>query len=118
MSLTPSEHNPDASWSPSDPAFDADPDPIGVGARPPRGGPFIGRTADLEYLHGLLDDGRDLVTLTGPGGVGKTQLAARVYEAVLAGRHPRFIHGAVFVRLDALNDPELLAPTIAGEFRL
>ena len=118
MSLSHSERAPDASWAHTDQVFDADPDPIGVGARPPRGGPFIGRIADLEYLHRLLDDGRDLITLTGPGGVGKTQLAARIFEAVLAGRHARFTHGAVFVRLDALNDPELLAPTIAGEFRL
>ncbi len=118
MLASPSERNPDVSWANTDLESDPDPEPIGVGARPPRGGPFIGRTADLEYLHRLLDDGRDLITLTGPGGVGKTQLAARIYEAVIAGRHPRFTHGAVFVRLDALNDPDLLAPTIAGEFRL
>ena len=118
MSLTPSERDSEESWKNTEREIDVDPDPIGVGTRPPRGGPFIGRAADLEYLHRLLEDGRDLITLTGPGGVGKTQLAARIYEAVLAGRHPRFTHGAAFVRLDPLNDPELLAPTIAGEFRL
>jgi predicted ATPase len=50
-----------------------------------------------------------LVTLTGPGGVGKTRLALQV-AAELA---PRFAVGAAFISLASLTDPKLLVPTVA-----
>ncbi len=58
---------------------------------------------------GLLERAR-LVTLTGPGGTGKTRLA--IASAVEAA--PRFPHGVFFVPLDSITDPDLVASAILG----
>ena len=68
---------------------------------------FIGRRAELEQVRGLLD-GHRLVTLTGPGGVGKSRLAVR--SAGLA--RDAFADGVAFVGLSGLTEPSLLAQTI------
>ncbi|NEW45118.1 LuxR family transcriptional regulator [Nocardia cyriacigeorgica] len=47
---------------------------------------FVGRTAELERLDALFADGARLVTLVGPGGIGKTRLAA---EALRRAQHDR-----------------------------
>jgi len=77
---------------------------------PPSPTPFVGREADLAELAELLTspDCR-LVTLVGPGGIGKTRLALRVaadHVGVLA-------HGVAFVPLTPVSSPRLLAPAIA-----
>ncbi|MGH2410723.1 MAG: ATP-binding protein, partial [Chloroflexota bacterium] len=69
---------------------------------------FVGRERELAELTTLLERTR-LLTLTGPGGTGKTRLAVRLGSAVGAS----FPDGVVFVPLAAVSDPSLLAPTIS-----
>ena len=69
---------------------------------------FVGRAGELAALADLLARHR-LVTLTGPGGVGKTRLALE-----LAGRSAdRFPDGAWLVELAPLAEPELVPQAVA-----
>lgn len=71
---------------------------------------FVGRHRDLESLRGLLGDSQiRLITLLGPGGVGKTRLALRVAEE-FAGQ---FVHGWEFVDLSAVDSAELVPEAVA-----
>ena len=69
---------------------------------------FVGRARELHEVEQLVVDAR-LVTLTGPGGTGKTRLAVEVGRASLAA----FPDGVFFVALDAVRDPDLVVPQIA-----
>lgn len=84
--------------------------PRGVRHAPVPGTTLIGRQRESAEIAALLrrDDVR-LVTLTGPGGVGKTRLALAVADALQA----TFADGVVFVGLQALSDATLVLPTIA-----
>jgi len=84
-----------------------------AGNLPSRLTAFIGREADLDELGRLIGRSR-LITLTGTGGTGKTSLAIEFAAAHAAA----FSHGAWLVRLDALSDPALVAPAIAGALGL
>jgi excisionase family DNA binding protein len=81
-----------------------------VAPHPPRPlTPLIGREREVAAVGDLVRrDGVRLVTLVGPGGVGKTRLALRVAEQVAAG----FPEGVWFVALAPVRDPTLVAPTI------
>jgi len=70
---------------------------------------FVGRAAELRRVDALLHASR-LVTLVGPGGVGKTRLALRGAERA----DPWFTDGACLVELSALRDPKLLPRTVAA----
>ncbi len=71
---------------------------------------FVGREQEVAAVGGLLgQDGVRLVTLTGPGGVGKTRLALRV----AADRAADFPDGIWFVPLAAIGDSGLVLPTVA-----
>jgi predicted ATPase/DNA-binding SARP family transcriptional activator len=71
--------------------------------------PLIGRGRELDDLTAMLrDDESRLVTLTGPGGTGKTKLALHA-AAELVEDAPG---GVYFVALDALSDPQLVGPAI------
>jgi predicted ATPase/DNA-binding CsgD family transcriptional regulator len=69
---------------------------------------FVGRRAELTQIRQMLGTAR-LVTLTGPGGIGKTRLAI---EAA-SGAHRAFRDGAWLAELGALRDPGLLVPQVA-----
>ncbi|HET9913100.1 MAG TPA: adenylate/guanylate cyclase domain-containing protein, partial [Anaerolineales bacterium] len=73
---------------------------------------FIGRSNEMDEIKQLLSDGR-LVTLTGPGGTGKTRLALQVASEML----DRF-HSVFFVALAPISDPGLVAATIAQTLSL
>src|SRR5262245_36624383 len=72
--------------------------------------PLLGREQELATLNALLSrpDVR-LVTLSGPGGVGKTRLALQVATAVAGS----LADGVSFVDLAAVRDPALVTSTIA-----
>ena len=74
---------------------------------------LVGRSRELRELEALLAD-RRLVTLTGPGGTGKTRLALQV-AAETASTYP---DGVVWVSLAPLRDPAYLLPQIAQALAL
>ena len=72
--------------------------------------PLLGREREVSEILALLDgDDTRLLTLTGPGGIGKTRLALEVASRV---QHD-FAHGACFVQLAAIRDPDLVPFAIA-----
>ncbi len=72
---------------------------------------LIGREQELARLFSLLaDDTTRLVTLTGPGGAGKTRLALEVGSALLE----QHAGGVVFIDLAPLSDATLVLPAIAS----
>lgn len=70
---------------------------------------FVGREREQAQIHALIDRGR-LVSLVGPGGIGKTRLALQI----AAERSRDFADGARFVSLASTTDPGLVAPAIAS----
>jgi predicted ATPase/class 3 adenylate cyclase len=70
--------------------------------------PLLGRERELAELHSLLDKHR-LVTITGPGGIGKTRFALQVAAGLVGS--PK--DGVFWVPLADLADPALVVPTIA-----
>jgi predicted ATPase len=70
---------------------------------------FIGRAGPARHVAGLLKEQR-LVTVTGPGGVGKTRLAGQVARAV-AGR---FADGAWLAELALVSDPAQVPGVVAA----
>ena len=71
---------------------------------------LLGRDADMETLRRwLTDPTARLITLTGPGGAGKTRLAIELARAIAAEGSTR----VVFVPLAAVRKPAFVAPAIA-----
>lgn len=76
---------------------------------------LIGREAELAEVRRLIaspDSGARLLTITGPGGVGKTRLTLELLTRLLAETPAPFPDGLFFILLSALADPALLRPTI------
>ncbi len=70
---------------------------------------FVGRERELAELKGILDETR-LLTLTGPGGCGKTRLALETAEGLAEG----FGDGTWLVELASLSDPNLVPRAVAS----
>jgi non-specific serine/threonine protein kinase len=75
--------------------------------------PLIGRSAAVQLLRDLVSAYR-VVTLTGPGGIGKTTLALDVARSLCA----EFADGGWLVELASLSDPKLVPSTVAGALGL
>jgi non-specific serine/threonine protein kinase len=72
--------------------------------------PLVGRVHEIATVRAmLLDEAVPLLTLTGPGGVGKTRLALAIARDVAYA----FVDGTVFVDLAPVRDPALVLPAIA-----
>ena len=71
---------------------------------------FVGRTAELAELHALVAGGSRLITIAGPGGIGKSRLALQVAANALDGTGD----GVWLVELAPVSDPELVARTAAA----
>src|SRR5215469_1037753 len=90
-----------------------------MGSRGPSGGlrgeltEFVGRRAELALIRQALAASR-LVTLTGPGGIGKTRLALQAAD----GMRRAFPDGAFLAELGGLRDPALLVPEVARSLGL
>jgi predicted ATPase len=84
-----------------------------TGNLPERLTSFVGRSRELDELRGLLDANR-LVTLTGPGGIGKTSLAVELAR----DRASTVPDGAWFVALEAVSDPTAVGTAIARSLGL
>jgi non-specific serine/threonine protein kinase len=72
---------------------------------------FVGREREVGEVVALVRDGARLVTLTGPGGSGKTRLAIETAAELV----PEFKAGVFWVGLATLRDPALVLETIARE---
>jgi predicted ATPase/class 3 adenylate cyclase len=71
--------------------------------------PLVGREREVEELVAMLSNGTRLLTLTGPGGTGKTRLALQVAAELVGTQHD----GVFWVPLAGLSDPELLDSEVA-----
>jgi predicted ATPase/DNA-binding SARP family transcriptional activator len=69
---------------------------------------FVGRVRELEQIKSLLFESR-LVTLSGPGGMGKTRLALAAARELL----PNYRDGIFLVDLAPIDHPEMVTTTIA-----
>jgi len=94
-----------------DPSLDAPAATAGAGRvdLPARVTSFVGRETELGELTALVRDGARMMTLTGPGGTGKTRLAVEAAYALADD----FSDGVQWVPLETLRDPALVLETIS-----
>jgi predicted ATPase/class 3 adenylate cyclase len=77
---------------------------------PTQATPLVGREHETEIIHDwLIDPDTRIVTLTGPGGAGKTRLGLQVAASLV----DEFPDGVFFVPLEAVTDPDLVVLSIA-----
>lgn len=82
---------------------------------PPQLTPLVGREREIEQVSNLLTRPQvRLLTLTGPGGIGKTRLALQVAREMLE----QFPAGVYFVPLAPISDPALVVSVIAHQLGL
>ena len=111
---TPQQHPPDTTsgaQAEAEPQTTQHPQPVPAENNlPVQQSSFIGRWEELAEIAGRLSDPAcRLLTLLGPGGIGKTRLAIQVAKGELY----HFEHGVYFVPLAPLSSPEFIVPTLA-----
>lgn len=76
--------------------------------------PFLGRASEVSEIgHLLTSPATRLVTIVGPGGIGKTRLMVGAARALAEGRPGQFLHGISFIPLSALESPQDIPAQIA-----
>jgi predicted ATPase/class 3 adenylate cyclase len=81
---------------------------------PSQAASFVGRVAELAELRSLVMGGSRLVSITGPGGIGKSRLALQVAADALDGAGD----GVWLVELAPVTEPELVTRTVAAALRI
>ena len=83
---------------------------MGTHNLPPQPTSFVGRSEEISEVTNLLNDaGCRLLSLVGPGGIGKSRLALEVS----ANQVENFTHGVYFVTLQSIASAEILVSAIA-----
>lgn len=91
------------------------PPPSGLDRLPLPVSSIVGRASEIASAVEMIRSGATrLLTLTGPGGVGKTRLSLEIARSLA----PEFPDGAVFVELAPVADPALVVPTVAAALKL
>ncbi|MCB0208690.1 MAG: AAA family ATPase [Anaerolineae bacterium] len=86
---------------------------------PTQATPFMGRETELARVTQRLSDiDCRLLTLVGPGGIGKTRLALQAAQHITQYQFIAFLHGIYFVPLASVKSVDLLASTIADTIDL
>jgi DNA-binding SARP family transcriptional activator/predicted ATPase len=81
--------------------------------------PFVDRETELAELSRLLENPNcRLLTVVGPGGMGKTRLALQAASQVASQGFVAFLNGVYFVSLAGIDSEDLVAPAIADALRL
>lgn len=81
--------------------------------------PFVGRSKETEAITTLFaDPACRLLTLVGPGGIGKTRMAQEIARRISEENDCDYEDGVYFVPLQALSSTNLMIPTIADEVGL
>lgn len=75
--------------------------------------PFVGRDVEIAELKGYLLSRARLLTITGPGGIGKTRLAVEAARSLADQAPGGFLHGVYFVPLTTVDRPEALPARLA-----
>src|SRR5688500_4655818 len=83
--------------------------PLSALPLPPLLEPLFGREEDVRTIAALFNEGARIVTLVGPGGIGKTQLAREVARHLV----PALPQGAVLCELGDVQDIDALLRTVA-----
>lgn len=73
--------------------------------------PIIGRARELDEVVALLEQGASILTLVGPGGVGKTRIA----QELITSTRARFPGGVAFVSIAAIFDPSSVVEAILSQ---
>ena len=101
---------------PQPPTIPAKPAPPRRNNLPTQPTPFIGREDELAALQDYLEDTeKRLVTIVGPGGMGKTRLSLALAEKNLTNGN-NFINGIFFVNLAPLSEPSQIVSALADAF--